>query len=291
LTNVPADKQAIEHARSASALIIQLQQNLGVRQHTKLFMKCRLCGHERALIDAHIIPKPFFIGQKAVGQSAKVLSNLPGQYPKRLPIGVYDSTILCASCDSSLGRWDEYGVSLLLRGLSEFAPLSPGPDPIAFVRPTFDYGRLKLFWMSVLWRAGEASHDLFRKVRLGPYAGRLREMLLAEDPGDTDEFTTLLSAFTVEGRIPEGGAPIMDPFVERWDRVRAYRLSAGVITAYIKVDHARFRESFRRSALKPNAPLVILTREFGTSSEADVARAVVAEPLNKRAFKRPPRDA
>jgi hypothetical protein len=252
-------------------------------------MICRLCGRDAQLIDAHVIPRPFFGEVDGGKQRVKVLANRPGEYPKRLPIGFYDPELLCANCDNEvLGQWDEYGVQVLLQERELLVPQPNAAAPVAFLRQDYDYTRLKLFFLSVLWRANESSLPFFGKVSLGPYRRPLFEMIYAGDPGQPETFSVLLSVFTNNNVIPAIGTPILDPHRERWDGVNAYRLSFGVVTAYVKVDRAIFGDSFNRLVLRPNEPLTFIAREFGEASERHVARSIARSPQNQRAFRRGP---
>jgi hypothetical protein len=55
-----------------------------------------------------------------------------------------------------------------------------------------DYQRFKLFEISILWRAGIASVPDFANVVLGDHEQRLRQMLMNEDPGTTQEYGCVL---------------------------------------------------------------------------------------------------
>lgn len=249
-------------------------------------MTCKLCGLDLPLIDAHIIPKPFFVAYGSPTRGPRVFSNKPGVHPKRVRTGFYDSEILCQKCDGKIGVWDQYGVELFLKGLGSFQPFPTAKSPVGYVRTDFDFKRTRLFLLSVLWRAHISSLAMFARVRLGPYAERLAEMIRINDVGKADEFTTVLSVFTVDGKFSPSGVPIMDPFRERWNGANAYRLSMGSITAYIKTDRSKFPESFEMLALAEGKPLCLLDRDFMTSSEANVARSIAHAPLNVSTFRK-----
>jgi hypothetical protein len=248
-------------------------------------MTCRLCGSDVPLIKAHIIPKPFFLKYGTDGGVPRFLSNTPGVYPKRVPVGLYDRAILCRVCDARIGDWDHYGIDLFLRHLDSFEPVKRDAETIAFSQSTFDYKLLRLFLLSVLWRAHLSTHPAFQRVRLGPYADILKRLIELADPGDPSEFDIVLSVFTIDGKIPETGVAIMDPFREHWEGVSAYRLSLGLITAYIKVDQAQFHDAFLKSAVRPGRPLVLLKRDYRTSSERRIAQTIARDPQNRRAFR------
>ena len=88
--------------------------------------------------------------------------------------------MLCQSCETKLSKWETYARGLLTGGtLLQYRR----EGTITWVEG-IDYSRFKLFQLSILWRAGVTTREFFSKVTLGPHAERLREMLLAEDPGE-----------------------------------------------------------------------------------------------------------
>ena len=81
-------------------------------------MRCRLCGEDKKLIKAHIIPQclHMLIQEPYPAECMIQISKKPGTYPKRTPVGEYDDSILCADCDNHIfGNWDEYAGKLLLQ--------------------------------------------------------------------------------------------------------------------------------------------------------------------------------
>jgi len=194
---------------------------------------------------------------------------------------------LCDRCDRGIGVWDQYGTEVFIRELKQFKPLKQGAGVIGFSRPEYDYERLKLFLLSVLWRAGASSREEFKRVKLGPHVGIIGQMLLTGSAGPAQQYSPVLSAFTVNNALPDFAIPIMDPFHERWNGVNAYRLSFGVFTAYIKVDSRSLPQQLERFILLPAQPLLVIARNYASSSEASVSRDIVRAPLNRRLFRRP----
>jgi|SRR5947209_11255436 len=222
---------------------------------------CKLCGREAQLVKAHIIPKSFWdIDPK---HAFSMLTNTPGQFPRRSRIGVYDQTIVCETCERRFSDYDSYAAKVLLHDTRKFVPVRDGSgDTLAYVIPNINYGLLKLFGIAVLWRAGASSHSFFRRVKLGPYLDRARDMLLRADPGAPDDFGITLAIWN------RAKAPIlMDPFPERWDGINYYRLYLGRYLAYIKVDRRPVPNLFSPTVLRPNAPLVLIARLLERSKE------------------------
>jgi hypothetical protein len=64
-----------------------------------------------------------------------------------------------------------------------------------------DYERFKLFQLSILWRAGVSKHVFFSKVKLGAHEKRLRQMLLADDPGEPWRYCCLMTGIEHDGKL------------------------------------------------------------------------------------------
>ena len=128
-------------------------------------MTCKLCGEERPLIDAHIIPASFFRDAQLGPEVLQVLSNDPREYPRRAPQGVYDQELVCESCERKFGPWDGYAAELLInRRDTAFRRLViKGQIPPAQVVDPYDFEPLRMFVISLLWdRYNWRSSRLFR---------------------------------------------------------------------------------------------------------------------------------
>jgi hypothetical protein len=76
---------------------------------------CKLCGSEADLIKAHVIPKRFWEIDETRPRP-RIVTNIKGIYPKRIPIGVYDQTIVCENCERGFGDYDSYAADLFSTG-------------------------------------------------------------------------------------------------------------------------------------------------------------------------------
>src|SRR5258706_1443213 len=113
---------------------------------------CKLCGEQGGLVEAHIIPRSFYEPLKDGSGPLTMGSNRPRFYPKRSSMGAYDKELVCGKCEALFSPWDDYAQRLLLRACEESSLFEANGQPIAYVYPTFDYHRLKLFFVSLLWR-------------------------------------------------------------------------------------------------------------------------------------------
>jgi hypothetical protein len=229
-------------------------------------MVCKLCGEDRKLIEAHVIPKSFHRLDPHDPTPARLATNVPGRYRQTIPKGVYDRTILCEPCERHFSHWDDYAAILLLQDWPTFAPIMNGPEQLGYTLPTFDYPSLKLFFLSVLWRAAVSSHVMYAKVDLGRREPALKQSILTRDPGSIDHFGVVLQAFDT----PDVG--LLNPHAERFSGLRYIRFYLSHIIAYIKVDSRPFDDPFKDLALGPERPLVILLKSFLISPERRVMR-------------------
>jgi hypothetical protein len=198
-----------------------------------------------------------------------VVTNIKGVFPKRIPIGVYDQTIVCERCERGFSEYDSYAADLLLNRFNEFEEIRDDKGKLTgYVHRNCDYRPLKLFAIAVLWRASASSHPFFSRVQLGPFERMAREMLLRREAGNATTFSVLFSAWD--------SPVIMDPFAERWDGVRAYRFYLGRFVAHIKVDRRPFLGPFAKVALSPNGPLHLISRELAASKDFRVAAHIMA---------------
>ena len=109
---------------------------------------CRLCGEEKPLIKAHIVPAPFW--PNATSGMPKLLTNTEGIFPRRAPIGVYDEEILCRTCDQTLGILDQKAAENLLQ--AKPVPLFGSARDIGYHYPNYQSDDLLSFVASVAWR-------------------------------------------------------------------------------------------------------------------------------------------
>ncbi len=233
-------------------------------------MRCKLCLEDKPLIKAHIILRSFFEAMGPDSKLARLRSNKVGTHPARCPIGIYSTDILCESCERIFSPWDTYAISLLVKGATERRVQDDDQNPIAFQYDSFDYAKLKLFFLSVLWRADASTHRFFAKVKLGPHEPVLREMIRTGNPGDSEDYAITLAKFDhVVGKA------ILDPHRERYDDVNYIRLYLAGYVAYVKVDSRPAPGLFGRLKMDASAPLVVVLRNLARSPDLRIIKSIV----------------
>lgn len=127
---------------------------------------------------------------------------------KYLQDGFYDKHILCAECDNNLlSKLENYASKFLYGSIRKEDSLPKyqnliGEDGLKFTFVTnLNYTNIKLFLLSILWRAHISKQSFFNQVDLGPYAEVIRMMLLNNDAGNEDRFETCILKLIPEDSI------------------------------------------------------------------------------------------
>lgn len=239
---------------------------------------CRLCSEDRKLVRAHIIPEAFFRVLRADGETPLLVTNSPDNYPKRSPIGVYDPTILCESCESRFSKIDDYGIQVFLNQFEElFQPVAHQGAPVAFRSRDTDQELLLRFLVATLWRASVSTQPYYGRVRLGPYESLATNVVLEPEQPISKIFSAVLSYWTTTEERDYASQGLMNPFREQWNGVNAYRFYFGRIVAYIKVSNQEFHRPLRDLALTKQETLMVVARNFEMSKDFSAMVRMVKE--------------
>jgi len=235
-----------------------------VRRHSldEAMAICQLCRLEKKLIKAHIVPQSLYELMREEGAPITIYPTAEGDFPKRAPAGIYDSAILCAVCDGRIGRWDDAAQRLLLASLDIYGK----PEEIfrrgLFEITDFDYASLKLFFVSLLWRAHLTRHEFFEKVSLGSWAEVARDMIFSERPGSSEEFSVILARYDHPLAVA-----MQNPQRIRFYGLNFYRFRLGQFIALIKVDSREVMPDISGFCITQGQPIVVRVVDFIESEE------------------------
>ncbi len=233
-------------------------------------MKCKFCGDESPLIQAHIIPAVFFRRIRRGPQALEMIANTPGEYLKKSPVGVYDRNIVCRKCELIWQEWDDYAQKLLgeepLNGRAQYH----GKRKICYVVENFDYEKLKLFFISLAWRASVSTQPFFSKVSLGEFQDTAKQYIENCDPGGSEDFSITLAKFD-----HPLAKTILDPHSEKILGVNYLRFYLANYVAYIKVDRMSTPMPFAQFSMTKGRPLYIFCRDFMKSKELNLIRMML----------------
>ena len=145
--------------------------------------ECKLCKNTCELKLSHIIPRwaihlirdaslnnRFY---ELFNKQNKIIQDGPKEY------------LLCDPCEQLIGKHEKYfkeTIHLARHGASKAL------DGKNLIIENLDYKKLKLFFLSLLWKASISSKPEFENVSLDNNEEIIRKMILNESPGENSEF-------------------------------------------------------------------------------------------------------
>ncbi len=143
-----------------------------------MFDLCKLCGQRAELCESHIVPEflytPLYDGKhRTIRASGDFIEK------KVIQKGLRER-LLCPECEGRIGEIER-------RVSAGWELPSPLPEPSYAIR-ICGYGDLKLFLLSVVWRASISTLPEFEDVSLGRFEDEIRRRVGAQTPGPSTEF-------------------------------------------------------------------------------------------------------
>jgi hypothetical protein len=180
---------------------------------------CHLCECEGELCESHALPHSQFnyVHRKSDGKAIAITddANTPIHYSS----DSWKTDLLCAPCESKLNRnYDSYGISVF-RG--QIAPAKRGNWGVTFTG--VDRQRLRMFFLSLLWRISISTHESYSNIDLPYHWGdQLRDALLHERNIPNSRFTVcvyrLHDSTAMDGFTPDSlRSFIMAPFARQYE--------------------------------------------------------------------------
>lgn len=246
-----SEKAAISRARNELQLEgHQVKPPTGSRWVARRVSKspcgCQLCRIEPVGAGSHILPRALFM-DVADGDRLFAYPMSAGGHERDARMGPKDHTLMCAKCEQRFQRYDKHAVDV-------FRTTMKSGGKSLFELPLADAGKLKLFFMHVLWRAANSWLPEFGGVRPEGIlrAKRLRECLLRDDPGSPSDFATILVAYDPH-HLDKVVAPPRG-IVWRPNRARAWQFRFRRWAAVITVSSGGVPLQFSQALLRPGKP-------------------------------------
>jgi hypothetical protein len=131
----------------------------------------------------------------------------------------------------------------------------------------WDETRLRMFAISLLWRAAVTSNDVFRRAKLGRHEQRVKDRILCGVPGDPRDLSVMLCKWTT----PPGREALtlfqMSPYTHKLEGVNVTRFFLGGFAIYVKVDQRSLRSPLDEICLCPGRPVYAIARDLESSNE------------------------
>lgn len=221
--------------------------HLAVTKHKKIGV-CAFCEKPRTLCDSHIQPRWLY---RARGSDLKlIMKNYP--FPIKAPKGPYER-LLCLECEGLMGKYDDYSAVFFKESKHWFRDERTNWK----VTYTYDYPKLKLFMLSMLWRAAKAQLEFFSLIQLSDETmNDLRAMIKSGDPGNEHDYSVMVSMRERRNGLEKLG---WNPAITvRQDNLKWSRFDLNEFGCDIKVSREE-STMFEPVLLRPTPPLLIVT--------------------------------
>ncbi len=233
-------------------------------------MKCKLCGNDSTLIKAHVIPAGFYRRIRQGKEPLEIITNSAGEYTKKSQIGEYDRTIVCGKCEAIWQEWDNYAQQLLVEEPFNWKVQFRNKQKICYIVENYEYDTLKLFFISLAWRASVSSRSFFRRIHLGEFEDIAKQHIINNEPGDSEEFSVVVSKF--DHPLAKG---TFDPYMYQNSGVDYIRFYLAGYIADIKIDQKPTPYQLSPITMASDKPLYVICRDFLKSKELNLAKKLI----------------
>lgn len=189
---------------------------------------------------------------------------------KYLQAGRFDKDIVCERCEERFLPFDTHGNKVLSEALSSRTISNDFvSNPKGYLIENAEYHKLKLFFLSMLWRAHASSLKFFSHVDLGPHEPILRSYIETSEAPPSHKYEIMLLHQT-DSPVPLGLIP---PWRCKLGGVNAYKFYLPEIVVVVNVDQRPFPKAFNSGVLKEIVPpRLILTPFIGSPEEKHIDR-------------------
>jgi hypothetical protein len=204
--------------------------------------QCRLCPTVGPFVKSHIVPSAFVSALRPNGENATVRMYPSDGRAKNVRTGVY-GRFLCLACETRMQPWDEYGTELFL-----YEPrTAQGPDVLLIGGSPIDYQKLKLFVMSMMWRASACEHEFFAGASLNSLEDVYRQRLRDSDPGEAIDPRVIIYKL----RLPFGTVALPPCRYELGD-TQFVMIYFGEFVAYVQVAGGPLSVAAEEQVIRPS---------------------------------------
>ena len=200
---------------------------------------CRLCGREGPLCLSHIMPRFLYRGLQE-GWTPRV----EGPKLGTLRPGQVKEYLLCGECEGQFQQWEQTA-GTFYHGICSLDAEALGEE-VEF--RGLNYQRLKLFYLSVIWRASVSCHTAMTPVSLGKREVLVETMVREANAGTTREFPVV--GFVVRSSQEYRESLIAFPSKTRLCGMLAYCMYARGLAVYWMTSSQCWNRKIEERALR-----------------------------------------
>ena len=165
----------------------------------KVSNTCRLCLISSELQKSHIISDSIIrlLRDKTLGNRFYELHNKQNKIIQDGP----KEYLLCNDCEQKIGRYEKYfkeAIHFSRHGIEI------RHNQKCVIINNLNYRKMKLFFLSLLWRMSISSLTEFENVCIGDNEETIRKMIVAEEPGKSSEYSVNAVIPLIKQKMQEG---------------------------------------------------------------------------------------
>jgi hypothetical protein len=154
--------------------------------------------------------------------------------------------LLCWDCEQKLSPYEKYNREILYGGIEITGSRKRNRIDLTGL----NYKRVRVFYLSLLWRMSIAGHRFWKEVDLGRHEEKVREMVLHEFPGEPYDYGVSCIAPLFDGQLLADF--ILEPDFKRNDRGRFYRVVLGGFLFMFHVSAVRLQDMGKQLLIQKN---------------------------------------
>lgn len=210
-------------------------------------VKCKHCG-EAPTVRAHLIPQSFVREVRDGGKHVLLTKGMTKEFRQRQN-GLFDTELLCASCDNRLGAFESFAFDLA-KQLRELSQKTKGAELRV---ENFDSEKFLRFAAGICWKY-TATRDSYGRIEVGPYAAALKDAALgSEISAQLDALIFLLRAKDRDSYL------FRCPMPDRHSGINMIRFSVGMMLIFLKVDKRPVPVAQRSNWIRGKTDLMVPT--------------------------------
>lgn len=258
---------------------------------------CKLTGKYGKFVAAHILPRAL---TRLSRTGEKIRETALGATPRWKPPTWYDNELVIREGEDILEAIDTPAIEALrnhtliwssFNSDEPFAPeaLTPLSDSISLREACIDKAdELRLFFLSIVWRAAASSRREFVDVKLtDAEIEDLRQRVLAQEPGNAWEYPVILDQLITWGPA-HNRTPIVEDLYLPGDggsnsiSVASVRIYLdGLVARVMLAKEPDLAQKIGNLCLGANDKTVIFARKFGSSRTNDNMREIILDNIKR----------
>jgi len=145
---------------------------------------------------------------------------------------------------------DEYAYEVLPERIEPERIKRLGQGVSVYELGLIDVDKFRRFLVALVWRSSLSKHEMFRFIKVGPYAERIENILTGRDAS----WLTHVDCAFVHLKPPRYDKVLLPPSPTRYDHVNVLQFYLYPWKLLIKLDNRPFGRSLNQMSLRKGAP-------------------------------------